>query len=346
MDAVIAPSKTDTPLSAAKDSSKAIAILQSLTARDMEQVNTLIVERITSQAALVPKLTGYTFDSGGKRLRPMLTIAAAHIGNPEAGNHISLATAVEFMHTATLLHDDVVDDSHLRRGQPTARVIWDNRSSILVGDFLLGRAFELMVEAGSLEALGVLSQAAAVIAEGEVMQLSAAKEVNTTEETYLQVIDAKTATLFAAATQTGAIIAGLEKDVEIALKNYGRNLGMVFQLVDDALDYGGTAITTGKLQGNDFQEGKITLPVILAMAAGDEKEHGFWRRTLGENQIIRDGDFERAREILERHKSLSGTLACAQYYGAQAQSALNAVPKSVWRKTLMELVDFCIHRTH
>ena len=254
--------------------------LTSLIRADLEQVNTLILERMQSPVALIPQLAGHIIAAGGKRLRPMLTLAAARMCGYRGARHVALAAAVEFIHTATLLHDDVVDASDLRRGLATANAVWGNKPSVLVGDFLFSRAFQLMVEDGSLKVLEILSRASAVIAEGEVLQLITSNDIATTEEDYLRVIDAKTAELFAAASRIGAVLAERGEAEERALESYGRNLGIAFQLVDDMLDYSAHEIELGKSIGDDFREGKITLPVVLALRASDERELQFWRRTL------------------------------------------------------------------
>jgi octaprenyl-diphosphate synthase len=263
----------------------------------------------------------------------------------EGNDHVRLAASVEFMHTATLLHDDVVDESDMRRGQETARLIWGNQASVLVGDFLLGRAFKLMVETGSLRALEILSEAASVIAEGEVMQLAAAKDTGTTEDAYLKVISAKTAALFAAATEIGAVIAGQNGEKAAALESYGRNLGIAFQLVDDALDYSGKAASLGKNTGDDFREGKITLPVVLAFRRGDDEERAFWRRVMqGGDQS--EADLEQAMELMTKHNAIEDTIARARHYGEMARDALGIFPESERRTALNGLVDFCIDRAH
>ena len=266
----------------------------------MRDVNRIILDKAVSNVELIPKLAHHLIESGGKRLRPMLTIAAAKLCGYQGSGHVRLAAAVEFMHTATLLHDDVVDDSDFRRGKRSARLIWGNPASVLVGDFLLGQAFRMMVEVGSLPALGILSNAAAVIAEGEVMQLAAAKDTATSEEDYLAIITAKTAALFSAATEVGAAIAQRPVGDQAALRDYGLNLGIVFQLVDDALDYAGESARLGKSTGDDFREGKITLPVILSVRHGSEEDRAFWKRTLGEGRI-EAGDFEVAVRLMQRH---------------------------------------------
>jgi octaprenyl-diphosphate synthase len=311
----------------------------------MERVNQLIISKVGSDVALIPEIARHLIDSGGKRLRPMLTLASAALCNYTGEGHIKLATSVEFMHTATLLHDDVVDQSELRRGKLAARMLWGTEASVLVGDFLLGQAFRMMVDVGSLQALDVLSTAATVIAEGEVMQLSAAKNTATTEDEYLAVVRAKTAALFAAACEVGPIIAGHGKAEISACRSYGTNLGIAFQLIDDALDYGGSSAKLGKNVGDDFREGKITLPVVLSFRRGSEAERDFWRRTL-ERSEIEDGDLETALATMRRHRALEDTIERARHYGAMARDALELFPASPWKKALLEAVDFCISRAH
>ncbi|MBZ0216858.1 MAG: polyprenyl synthetase family protein, partial [Fimbriimonadaceae bacterium] len=285
------------PMSGDRASEPSIEALIELTSADMAQVNTLIMSRTISHVDMIPELARHLINSGGKRLRPLLTIAAAQMCGYDGEDHIKLAASVEFMHTATLLHDDVVDESDLRRGQKTARMVWGNQASVLVGDFLLGQAFKMMVETGSLEALRILSNAAAIIAEGEVLQLSTAQNVTTTEDQYLAVIRAKTAALFSAATEVGAVISDQPKEVQDALEAYGNNLGIAFQLIDDALDYSGKEADLGKSVGDDFREGKITLPIVLSYRRGDDEERAFWRRTL-ERHEIENGDLEQAIELM------------------------------------------------
>jgi octaprenyl-diphosphate synthase len=309
----------------------------------MQAVNRLILDKAVSDVELIPKLAHHLIDSGGKRLRPMLTIASAKACGYPGSGHIKLAAAVEFMHTATLLHDDVVDDSDFRRGKKAARMIWGNQASVLVGDFLLGQAFRMMVDVGCLPALEILSNAAAVIAEGEVMQLAAAKNTETGEEDYLAIIDAKTAALFSAATEIGAAIADRPADEQAALKRYGRNLGVAFQLVDDALDYAGDSTRLGKSTGDDFREGKITLPVILCWRRGSDEERAFWTRTLSEGKV-EAGDLERAVHLMKTHGAIEATLERARHFGALARDALAAVPQGPSRRALHEVVDFCIRR--
>jgi octaprenyl-diphosphate synthase len=275
----------------------------------------------------------------------MLTLAMAALSGYRGEGHIKLAAAVEFMHTATLLHDDVVDESDMRRGRLAARMLWGNEASVLVGDFLLGQAFKMMVEVGSLRALEILSNAAAVIAEGEVMQLSAAKNTATTEDEYLAVIRAKTAELFAAACEVGPALAERPRSEHSACRSFGLNLGIAFQLVDDALDYGGKASKLGKNVGDDFREGKITLPVVLSFRRGSQSERQFWTRTL-ENGDIADGDLETAIGLMAKHRALEDTITRAQHYGAIARDALALFPASPMKHALEEAVEFCISRTH
>jgi octaprenyl-diphosphate synthase len=331
------------PQSPAPGSALGLQPLLDMVADDMREVNRIILDKAISDVELIPKLAHHLIDSGGKRLRPMLTIAAAKMCGYQGGGHIQLAAAVEFMHTATLLHDDVVDDSDFRRGKQSARLVWGNQASVLVGDFLLGQAFRMMVDVGSLAALGILSNAAAVIAEGEVMQLSAAKDIATSEADYLAIITAKTAALFSAATEVGGAIADRPAAELAALRSYGLDLGIAFQLVDDALDYAGESAKLGKATGDDFREGKITLPVIMCVRAGDGEERAFWARTLAEGRI-EDGDFERALEAMRRHRAIDGTLDRARQYGARAREALAALPHGPGNRALAEVIDFCISR--
>jgi len=275
----------------------------------------------------------------------MLTLASASLFDYRGENHVKLATSVEFMHTATLLHDDVVDESDLRRGKSTARMIWGNQASVLVGDFLLGQAFRMMVDVGSLDALDVLSSAACVIAEGEVLQLSVAKNMETTEDDYLSVIRAKTAALFAAAAEVGPIVAEAGRSGRNALKSYGMNLGLAFQLVDDALDYGGKAADLGKNVGDDFREGKITLPVILAYRRGTEDERAFWRDAIEAGNST-DANLEKALGLITKYGTLSDTIGRAIHYGTIARDALAPLPDTVWKSSLMEVIDFCIERVN
>lgn len=310
---------------------------------DMERVNRLILAMAGSDVELIPVIANHLIESGGKRLRPMLTIASAAMFGDDADGKIKLAASVEFMHTATLLHDDVVDDSDMRRGKPAARKLWGNQATVLVGDFLLGQAFRRMVEVGSLDALAVLSDAAAIIAEGEVWQLAASKNVATTEDDYMAVIKAKTAALFAAACEVGPILAGCGEVERAALKSYGMNLGLAFQLVDDALDYGGSSSDLGKSVGDDFREGKITLPVILAYRRGGEADRAFWARCLNEGETG-EAALTSALERIQSTNALADTVDRARHFGAIAHDALAPMPDSEHKRALLDVVDFCIER--
>ncbi|WP_425419228.1 polyprenyl synthetase family protein [Oricola indica] len=317
--------------------------LVDLVANGMQRVNELILSKAGSDVEMIPEVANHLISSGGKRLRPMITLAAADMFGYSGEGHVKLATSVEFMHTATLLHDDVVDESDMRRSKPTARMIWGNQASVLVGDFLLGQAFKMMVEVGSLDALDVLSSAASVIAEGEVMQLAAAKNLETTEDEYLAVIKAKTAALFSAAAEVGPIIANASKSDRAALRSYGLNLGLAFQLVDDALDYGGNAKDLGKNTGDDFREGKITLPVVLAYRRGTDTERTFWKNAI-ENGENNDAALEEARGMMLKYGALPDTIQRARHFGEIARDALAPLKPSPQKNALLDVVEFCISR--
>ena len=317
--------------------------LVDLVATDMERVNTAILARTGSQVTMIPEVANHLISSGGKRLRPMLTIAMAKLAGYGGDGHIKLAAVVEFMHTATLLHDDVVDESDMRRGKLAARMLWGNEASVLVGDFLLGQAFKMMVEVGNLHALEILSSAATVIAEGEVMQLGTAKNTATNEDEYLAVIRGKTAELFAAACEVGPALASKDKAQQAACRSFGMNLGIAFQLIDDALDYGGKSAKLGKNVGDDFREGKVTLPVVLSFRRGSEQERAFWNRTLGEGKV-EEGDLDTALALLAKHHAIEDTVGRARHYGAIAKDALALVADSPMKQALEEAVDFCIAR--
>ncbi|MFZ5781970.1 MAG: polyprenyl synthetase family protein [Pseudomonadota bacterium] len=320
--------------------------LLSLCTSDMALVDREIAARMRSPVSLIPELANHLVGAGGKRLRPLLTVAAARLcGVSDGDRHIKLATCVEFIHSATLLHDDVVDVSALRRGKPSANAVWGDKASVLVGDFLFTRSFELMVEVGALDILGVLSRASSTIAEGEVLQLVSQRDTSTPEATYLEVIKAKTAKLFAAAAEVGAMVAGRHGPERVALESFGMNLGIAFQLVDDALDYSGREAQLGKTIGDDFREGKITLPVILAFLRGRAAEREFWKRTI-EALDQRDGDLERATELIERHGALADTLERARHYGAMARDALGLFADSPLKSAMLEAVDFAIVRAN
>ncbi len=322
--------------------------LEGLTARvadDLREVNRLIVDRMHSPVGLIPQLAGHIVAAGGKRLRPVLTLASAQLCGYQGRRHLTLAACVEFIHTATLLHDDVVDQSDLRRGLSTANAVWGNQPSVLVGDFLFSRAFQLMVADGSIEVLKILSDASAVIAEGEVQQLLTANDTATGEDDYFSVIGAKTAALFAAACRIGAVVAERPEAEKRALEAYGRNFGIAFQLVDDILDFSAHQAELGKTVGDDFREGKITLPVIFAYQRGDEAERTFWRRCL-EDLEQNQADLGRGLELMERHHALEDSMDRARSYGASARDALDIFPDSPVKRELIEVVDFCVERAY
>lgn len=316
-----------------------------LVAEDMLRVNDAIRNRMTSQIPLIPELAGHLIAGGGKRMRPMLTLASAQLVGYSGSKHHGLAAAVEFIHTATLLHDDVVDGSDLRRGKRTANTIWGNPASVLVGDFLFSRSFELMVESGSLRALKILSNASAVIAEGEVNQLTAARRVDLGEDRYLEIINAKTAALFAAACRIAAVVADRSDAEETALDAYGRNLGIAFQLVDDAIDYTSDAGTMGKDAGDDFREGKMTLPVILAYARGDAEQRAFWKDAV-EGRRDSDEDFAQAIALVQSSHAVDDTMARARHYGQQAIDAIAPFPAGAAKDAMIEAVEFAVARAY
>lgn len=319
--------------------------LQRLTAGDINSVNTLILRHMQSEVALIPELAGHIIAAGGKRLRPMLLLACARMCGYRGERHVALAAAVEFIHTATLLHDDVVDESDLRRGRATANALWGNKPSVLVGDFLFSRAFQLMVGDGSLDVLAILSEASAVIAEGEVLQLITANDTETSEPQYLEVIKSKTAKLFAAATRLGAVVSGRPKVEEEALETFGANLGIAFQLVDDVLDYASREATMGKNVGDDFHDGKITLPVVLAFRRGSPEEQDFWRRTL-ERLEQEPEDLDKAIGLLIRHGALNDALDRARHFSALARDALDLFPNGPEKAALLDAVAFNLQRSY
>lgn len=334
-----------------RDVTQAVNRLTALVADDMERVNATIIENMKSDVALIPQLAGYLIASGGKRLRPLLTLASARLcGLNESDEAVHLAASVEFIHTATLLHDDVVDDSSLRRGAASANAVWGNKASVLVGDFLYSRAFQLMVADKNLATLKTLADASAVIASGEVAQLTTANDLNTDHQSYLDVIEAKTAALFAAACQVGGEAARAPQSQIEAVRDYGHNLGMAFQLIDDALDYSADQEKLGKTVGDDFAEGKVTLPVLLAFESGDAEEQAFWRRTI-ENLDQNDDDLDRAKALISKHNALRGTVEAAERYGQKDTDALgrldatSGVAQDI-REALEDVVAFCIVRGH
>ncbi|MFT4150986.1 MAG: polyprenyl synthetase family protein [Paracoccaceae bacterium] len=313
-------------------------------AQDMAAVDGLIQTRMVSEhAPRIPEVTAHLINAGGKRLRPMLTLAAARMCGYDGPWHVHLAATVEFIHTATLLHDDVVDESTQRRGRPTANLLWDNKSSVLVGDYLFARSFQLMTEPGNMRVLAILANASATISEGEVLQLTAAQDLATDEATYLKVVRGKTAALFSAATEVGGVIAGAPEDQVRALFDYGDALGIAFQIADDLLDYGGTDAVIGKNTGDDFRERKLTLPVIKAIEASTPEERAFWQRTI-EKGDQRDGDLAEARAIMARHGALAAARADALDWAARAKAALTRLPPHELRQILTDLADYVVER--
>ncbi len=311
---------------------------------DMARVNALIRQHMQSQAApRIPEITAHLVEGGGKRIRPLLNLAAARVLGYQGEAHLGLAATVEFIHTATLLHDDVVDESTHRRGRPTANLLWDNKSSVLVGDFLFARSFRMMVEAGSMEALRIMADSATALAEGEILQMGAAQNLATDEATYLRIIRGKTAALFSGATESGAVIAGASAPQRSALRDFGDALGMSFQLVDDYLDYAGADAAMGKQAGDDFAGGKVTLPVIRAYAQADEAERGFWQRTIAKGRQ-EPGDLVQALAILRRHGALEETRQAAMDWAARARKTLEVLPANRLRGLLTELTDMMVAR--
>jgi len=320
-----------------------VEALARLAQADMAAVDALIIDRMQSDVPVIPLLAEHIVAAGGKRMRPLITVAAARAAGGSIEHPLKLAASVEFIHTATLLHDDVVDGSERRRGKVAAHLIWGSATSVLVGDFLFARAFELMVETGQMRALGILARASSVIAAGEVLQLTRAHDLNLDRDTYLQIISAKTAELFAAAAEAGAVGAGADDAAVAALRSYGLNLGLAFQLADDALDYGGSSEALGKNAGDDFREGKVTLPLLLAMARTKGREDAFWDRTITKGERTED-DFRRARELIIGTGSVTATLDAAGDYADAAKAALRVLPHSDWRDALDQLADFAVSR--
>jgi octaprenyl-diphosphate synthase len=319
--------------------------LVALVSGDMNGVNAVILERMQSKVALIPELAGHLIAGGGKRMRPMLTLASASLLGYPGTRHHKLAAAVEFIHTATLLHDDVVDGSGMRRGKRTANLIWGNPASVLVGDFLFSRAFELMVEDGSLKVLKILSHASAVIAEGEVDQLTAQRQIDTGEDHYLEIISAKTAALFAAACRVSPVVAEASEDSELALESYGRSLGLAFQLTDDVIDYASDEMTMGKGVGDDFRDGKMTLPVILAYARGGDDDRAFWRSAIGGERVA-DEDLAHAKALLRSTGALADTIERARQYARRAVDSLAMFPASKAKAALTEAAEFAVARDY
>ncbi len=329
------------PVTASVDDT--LSRLLALVHDDLQSTNRRIVDLMASPVALIPQLAAHLVAAGGKRLRPLLTLAAARMCGYVGSRHIQLAACVEFIHTATLLHDDVVDESLLRRGLASANAVFGNKASVLVGDFLFARAFQLMVADGSLEVLDILSRAAATIAEGEVLQLVTQNDLSSGESKYLDVIRGKTASLFAAACQVGAVVSDRPAADAKALADYGMNIGMAFQLVDDALDYAADEQALGKTVGDDFREGKVTLPVLTAFAAGTSVERAFWRRTI-ETMEQTDGDLDHALSLMERHRAIAITLERASRFAVDAKAALSGFPANAFRESLLDVADYTTRR--
>ena len=319
--------------------------LKKLIKKEFNETDKLIKNQINSDVNRIPKLSKHIIDLGGKRLRPMLTISCAKMLKIRNKNHIKLAAAVELLHTATLLHDDVVDESIYRRGEKTSHTLWDNKSSILVGDFLLGKAFQLMVETNSIECLNILSKAAAIIAEGEVLQLVETNNINIKETNYIKIIESKTAALFSSACEVGGVVSGANKSQKKKLFNFGKNLGTAFQLTDDALDYEGSSSKMGKNNGDDFYEGKVTLPVILALKKADRKEKDFWKKTF--NKKVRNKtDLKIAKKIIKDKDTINQTLTLANKYGEKAKNIMKDFESNPVRNALIDLVDFSLIRNY
>jgi len=328
-------------------SKAAFDALMDLVGDDLKQVNQTILDRMHSPIALIPQLAGHIIAAGGKRLRPLLTLGAAKLVGYEGDRHITLAACIEFLHTATLLHDDVVDESDKRRGRDTANAVWGNKPSVLVGDFLFARSFELMIADGSLEVMSILARASAVISEGEIHQLLTANNIETTESEYLQVVGAKTAALFAAATRIGGVAANRPTEELEALEAYGRNLGIAFQIADDFLDYSAREADLGKSVGDDFRDGKLTLPVIHAIAMADAEERAFWVRCLEEQAFSDphgDADLAHAMTLLEKHDALKVTVRRAHDFAEAARRSLDMFPDSPVKTILNEVADFSVAR--
>ncbi len=332
------------PAKNAPGAAHAVDRLAALLAEDLAAVDAIIHQYMTSPVGVIPNLAAHLIDAGGKRIRPLITLAAARLLGGGGDGPRKLAAAVEFIHSATLLHDDVVDVSSRRRGKKSANVVWGNSASVLVGDFLFARSFNLMVETGDIQVLDILARAASVIAEGEVMQLAAANDADTTRERYMAIVNAKTAALFAAAARSGAVAAGRAGPEATALETYGRELGLAFQLVDDSLDYGGATATMGKNAGDDFRDGKVTLPVIFARDAGDESERRFWRRAVGGERT--DDDFHRAVALVKRHNAIALTLDAARGHAQAARESLKKLPANAYREALEALPEFVVERAY
>lgn len=332
-----------------KDTGNALSRLQALFSEDMKHVNALILQNMQSDVALIPQLAQYLVASGGKRVRPLLTLASTKLLNGDMERAYGLSACVEFIHTATLLHDDVVDESMERRGKASANAVFGNQASVLVGDFLFSRAFELMVADGSLDILRVLSKASAVIAEGEVLQLSTANNLETSKEDYLKVIESKTAALFAAACEVGAILSGNQDAERKAMRDFGLNFGIAFQIIDDVLDYTADQNALGKNVGDDFQEGKITLPVLFALEHATPEEKQFFEKTYVRKEQ-EDEDIQEIIALIHRYEGFSKSRAIAKEYAGKAENALSLFGEGsehgLLKEILQDLILFSLQRTH
>ena len=318
--------------------------LQLYFAQDMQAVDKLINSYITSNVTpVISELSNHLINAGGKRLRPLLTLAASDLCNYSGASHIKLAAAIEFIHTATLLHDDVVDESFQRRGKPTANILWDNQSSVLVGDYLFSKSFQLMVETDSLKVLSILADASSTISEGEILQLSAVKNIKTDESTYFKIIEGKTAALFAAATEVGAVISNVEDKEADALANFGKALGISFQITDDLLDYVGSEEVLGKNIGDDFKEGKVTLPLIKAISRSSKEEKRFWEEVINKG-MQKSSDLEHALLLMRQHNVFEETGSEAIKWSKKARNYLDIFPESKTKVILQELTSFVVER--
>ena len=322
-----------------------LANLKKLIEKEFIETDKLIKNQINSDIDRIPALSKHIIDLGGKRLRPILTLSCAEMLKVKNKNHIKLAAAVELLHTATLLHDDVVDESNYRRGKKTSHILWDNKSSILVGDFLLGKAFQLMVETKSLECLQILSNAASIIAEGEVFQLVETNNVKIKKNKYIKIIESKTAALFSSACVVGGIVSGANKTQKKNLFDFGKNLGTAFQLIDDAMDYDGLSSKMGKNNGDDFFDGKITLPVILAIKDSDKEEKDFWEKVFNK-EVRNKSDLKKAKKIIKEKNTINKTLKLANVYGNNAKKIILKFESNLIRDGLIDLVNFSLIRNH
>jgi len=325
---------------------KQVKILTNLCKEDLESINTLIIEKLDSDVPLISKIASYLVISGGKRLRPLLTSACFNLVNKKTDlplKHIGLAAAVEFIHAATLLHDDVVDESKKRRGNLTANEVWGNKTSVLVGDFLFSRAFQLMTKFGNLEILKILSDTSVTISEGEVLELSNDKNLEINENVYFEVINGKTASLFSAACQVGGISAKANKNQINALRSFGTNFGMAFQLIDDAMDYASTKNKMGKNAGDDFKEGKVTLPIILAYGRSNSSEKKFWEKTIDDHSQ-KSNDFEKALNIINKYNCVEDTVKRAQHFSNVAIDSLDVFDNSYYKDCLINITIHGIKR--